>query len=54
MTKEFLRKLVPLQPNEEWQPFIGSVPMPEGMRLETDEEFRNRIVGEMKDQKETK
>jgi hypothetical protein len=44
--KSLTRKLVPLKLNEEWREYIGGVPMPEGMRLETDEEFRIRIVSQ--------
>lgn len=44
----FLRKLVPLAPGEEWREWEAAIPIPEGMRLETDDEFRARIKTELK------
>jgi hypothetical protein len=38
------RKLVPLKPDEKRPEILSSVPIPEGFRLETDAEMRNRIL----------
>jgi hypothetical protein len=46
--KEFIRQLVPLKPGEIAPDLPFSLQPPDGFRLETDDELRERIMKEIK------